>query len=113
MGARVGFFDGICTSGDGFVDTDGLAETIAVGAFDRESGAIAVAFGEGATLGGLDLDGEFGVDSNGVLDGTEVSGRYCDANFIDNRFGSTSRKSSLHKSDSSTLFTHVSVSTGS
>ena len=64
-------------------------------------------------VGSPPTGGEIGDEVAGAFVGNEVSGRYCDANFIDNRFGSTTRKSSLHKSDSSTLFTHMSVSTGS
>ena len=57
VGFLVGFLVGTGIRGVGFGDAVGLAEMTAVGASDAASDGIAVALGEGATLGLPDMEG--------------------------------------------------------
>jgi hypothetical protein len=76
LGAPVGFFVGAAvgtgTRGDGFGENDGLADTTAVGAFDATSDGIAVAFGVGAKLGLLDMEGAVVFNATGAVVGARV-----------------------------------------
>ena len=59
------------------------------------------------------VGGKIGDEVAGASVGAKVSARCCETKVIDDRLGINARKLSLHKSDSSMLFTQVSVSMGS
>lgn len=68
----MGGFEGIGISGVGFGDTDGLAETTAVGAVEFVSDGIAVSPVEGAELGNKDM---VGADVFTIITGASVGVR--------------------------------------